>query len=449
MKQLKVRSYDDDLCPTAKIGAKVYHVKGAIENEIVNTKEYAVEGRHVYSQVTEVIKASEHRATPKCGLCDACGGCTLMHVDYGEQLSIKKRHIQKILSSVADPDIVKDCVGLSQFETRNKLHLVFGGKVGNVKLGFFNSATKKVVDVKNCVCHPDWYSRLYNILKKWADEHKLSVYDPTTSKGLLRFAATRVLDGGIMLTLVVTSEKLCENKDKTNACIDSLYLALKESFERVSLWLNLNKEHTNEVMSGRIEHLRGEKTLSATMLDTNIVLRPTSFFQVNTEVASRIYSDVLELSRKSGSSVMVDCFSGIGVTSLMFSKHFKKVISIEIVQSAVACAKDMARLNNVQNIEFICADANKVLPTLKIGAQSTFFVDPPRAGLGEKICRSILKFAPSQIVYLSCNPQTLKRDLEFLCGEGYTVDLVKPYDMFPNTKHIETLVCITRVKGQL
>lgn len=445
MRDLKVNHYDENLCPTAKIGAKIYHVKGAIENETVNTKEYAVDGKHVYSQVTEVIKASEHRITPKCDLCDACGSCTLMHVDYNEQLSVKKRHIQKILSSVVTPDIVEDTVGLSQFAGRNKLHLVFGGKVGNVRLGFFNSATKKVVDVKSCVCHPDWYQKLYTVLKTWADEDKLAPYDPKTSKGLVRFAAARVLDDNIMLTLVVTSEKLCENKDKTTACIDSLYSKLKDSFDSVSLWLNLNKERTNEVMSGRIEHLKGEKTLRATMLGTNIVLRPTSFFQVNTEIASRIYSDVLELSKKSGSCVMVDCFSGIGVTSLLFSKYFEKVISIEIVQSAVACAKDMARLNNVQNIEFICADANKVLPTLKIGAQSTFFVDPPRAGLGEKICRSILKFAPSQIVYLSCNPQTLKRDLEFLCGEKYKVELVRPYDMFPNTKHIETLVVLKRL----
>lgn len=445
MKNLKVRSYDDDLCPTAKIGAKIYHVRGAIENETVNTKEYAYDGRHVYSQVCAVAKPSIHRVEPRCSICDLCGGCTLMHIDYNEQLSIKKKHIQKTLSSVVDPDLVEETVGLSQFATRNKLHLVFGGKVGNIKLGFFNSASKKVVNVEACVCHPDWYPKLYRILKSWADEHKLSPYDPKLSKGLLRFAAVRVLDNSIMLTLVVTSEKLCENKDKTSACIDELYSKLTRCFDRVSLWINLNKERTNEVMTGRIEHLRGEKTLKATMLDTKIVLRPTSFFQVNTEIASRIYSDVLELSKRSGSRVMVDCFSGIGVTSLLFAKHFEKVISIEIVQSAVACAKDMARLNEAQNIEFICADANKVLPTLKIGAQSTFFVDPPRAGLGEKICRSILKFAPSQIVYLSCNPVTLKRDLEFLCGDKYKALLVRPYDMFPNTKHIETLVVLKRL----
>ncbi len=444
MKNLKVKSYDDDLCPTAKIGQKIYHVSGAVCGECVDTKEYAVDGRNVYSSVQRVVEPSVHRVEPACKICHLCGGCTLLHVDYPHQLEIKKAHIKRVLSGVVGEENIQDCIGISQFESRNKLHLVFGGKTGSVRIGFFNSVTKKVIDVKNCICHPAWYTGLYEALKTWANEYNLSVYDPKSAKGLLRFVAVRVLDNRIMLTLVVTSEKLCENKDRTNSCIDAIYQKLSDMFDGVSLWLNLNKERTNEVMSGRIEHLRGEKTLKVTMLDNSIVLRPTSFFQVNTEIASRIYSDVLELSKKSGSRVMVDCFSGIGVTSLLFSKHFEKVVSIEIVQSAVACAKDMAKQNNVNNIEFICADANKVLPTLKIGTQSTFFVDPPRAGLGEKICRSILKFAPSQIVYLSCNPQTLKRDLELLCGEKYKVEMVRPYDMFPNTKHIETLACLTR-----
>lgn len=443
MKDLKVKHYDDDLCPTARIGSRIYHVSGAIDGETVNTKEYATNGRNVYSSVCEVLSASPNRVLPECKLCNACGGCSLMHINYEKQLEIKKNYVKKTLSNVVDPLIVDDTVSIEQFSTRNKLHLVFGGKIGNVKLGFFNPATKRVVDVKNCICHPSWYLVVYDILNSWANEYKFSVYDPKTSKGLLRFAAIRVLDNRIMLTLVVTSEKLCENKDKTNACIDYLYQKLTEAFDSVSLWLNLNKERTNEVMSGRIVHLRGEKSLKATMLDNSIVLRPTSFFQVNEKMASRIYSDVLELAKRSGSRVMVDCFSGIGVTSLLFAKHFEKVLSVEIVQSAVACAKDMAKLNGTENIQFICADVNSVLPTLKIGSESTFFVDPPRAGLGEKICSSILKFAPSQIVYLSCNPETLKRDLEILCGK-YKVDLVRPYDMFPNTKHIETLVWLTR-----
>ena len=444
MKDLKVKAYDEELCPTARVGSKIYHVKGAIENETVDAKEYAVVKNHVYCETTLVKNASQSRVEPLCKVCNSCGGCTLMHIDYKEQLAIKKRYIQKILSPVVDPADVEDTVGLEQYESRNKLHLVFAGKIGNVKIGFFNSATKKVVDVKKCVCHPDWYEKLYKILKTWADTEKLSVYDPKTSKGLLRFAAVRVLENKLMLTVVATSERLGENKDKTSHCIDALYQSLLENFDCVSLWLCINKERTNEVLAGRMEHLRGEKTLRSQMLDANIVLRPTSFFQVNTEMASRIYMDVLSLSKRAGNRTVVDCFSGIGVTSLLFAKHFERVISVEIVQSAVACAKDMAKLNGTSNIEFLCADANKVLPTLNVGRESTFFVDPPRAGLGEKICRSILKFAPKQIVYLSCNPETLRRDLLLLCGDNYRVETVRPYDMFPNTKHVETLVCLCR-----
>jgi len=489
--ELTIDRLDDRFAGVAYIGKDRYAVEGGLPKEKVLAKVIKTEFGVRYAGIVKVLEPSPFRTEPACPVYRNCGGCALLHLRYEEELRQKTAFVRKKLaplrfSQVEDEEElrqktafvrkklaplrffqVEDCVASEKegFASRNKVHIAFSSLGKELCVGFFDQTTHRVVNVPACPMHGDWYIRLARILKDWVSKFDIEVYDPKTNKGHLRFAAARYLNGFMMLTVVTASQKL--------GALSELYNMLRISFPRLSLWKNINAEQTNEVMAGQLFHVAGDRRLSGEMMGLRYQLSPDSFFQVNEGIAEKVYQKVFGLLRESGIANVIDLYSGIGITSALLAKAGYRVTSIEIEPAAVQDAKALCAANGITGVTHLCGDVSELLPSLR-SRQGTkqsetpsttpsdpsdqispsspakseetvaFFVDPPRAGLGEEVCKELADFAPAMILYLSCNPASLAADLETLLSAGYQIESATPYDMFPHSRHLETLVCMTR-----
>ena len=232
--------------------------------------------------------------------------------------------------------------------------------------------------------------------------------------------------------------------------LPALHRALEESVGETSLWLNVNDRRDSAVFSRNFRHIAGPRGLEGEMLGVRFRLSPESFFQVNEGMAARLYTRIVDLARETGARQVLDAYSGIGITSLLFARGGMSVVSVEQVPAAAAEARRLAEENGLSaKIRALCGDCARVLPGLRLAGETLFFVDPPRRGLGESVCRTILRFGPKHMIYLSCGPEALARDLRTLTRGGYRVVSAQPWDLFPNTPHVETVVLLSRETNPL
>ena len=372
-----------------------------------------------------------------CSYFPKCGGCTCRNLSYARQLEQKTAYIQKLLA----PFGVKaaPCQGSAQDACRNKVHLAFTLADGAVRAGFFDSRTHRVVPVAKCPMPGEWYETLVTVVEAWAADCRIRPYEPRTGKGSLRFVAARYLGGKLMVTVVSQQPKL--------PGLDKLHAALEASFGPTVLWLNVNDRRDSAVFSRNFRHIAGPRKLRGSMLGVDFELSPDAFFQVNTQMAEKMYSRILQLAKDIGPQTVVDAYSGIGITSLLFARAGMQVTSVEQVPAAVEDAKAMAKYNKLEGtVRALCGDCAKVLPRLNTKGDTLFFVDPPRRGLGESVCRTILDFAPKYVLYLSCGPEALAEDIRRLQKGGYKLKLAEPYDLFPHTEHVEVVTLLSRVE---
>ncbi len=365
-----------------------------------------------------------------CPFFPQCGGCTCRDLPYDAQLKRKTAHLRRLLRPFGGQ--VAPCQGGPEDDCRNKVHLAFCRQQGAVRAGFFDSRTHRVVPVSRCPMHGDWYEKLVSAAESWANDCQILPYEPRTGKGSLRFLAARYLEGRLMVTVVSQTPRL--------PGLDRLHARLEAAFGPTSLWFDHNDRRDSAVFSGKLRHIAGPKKLRGSLLDVDFELSPDAFFQVNTEMAVRMYARILELAKQCAPETVVDAYSGIGITSLLFARAGMGVVSVEQIPSAVADARAMARRSGLE-VRALCGDCARVLPRLHLQGETLFFVDPPRRGLGEQVCRTLLDFAPRYVLYLSCGPEALARDLARLTAGGYRLLSAEPYDLFPHTEHVET-VCL-------
>ncbi len=430
---IEVDKLNIDLFGVTIINDKPRLVKNAIPFELIEAEEEYVNGIGKVYKPVKIIEPSEFRVTPLCDKFEQCGNCNLLHMQYERQLREKTIMLKKHLRNVCDV-YIDDCVASSNVEWRNKAHLVFSKKGKRTVVGFVNEESHKALEISECKMHGEWFSILAKILVKWAQSNALEPYIPEKHAGILRFAVARKIGDAIMLTIVSTTD--------ISGKMDDLYSALCDSFKGVSLYNNINNQKNSMVFSDKFVHVCGEEKLNGSLLGVKYSLSPNSFLQTNEGVTEKIYSRILDIINKSGSNTVIDLYSGIGITSILFAKSGKDVISIESVKAAVEDAKLLAERNGVAGkIKMYCGDCKEILPRIK-ARNSVFFVDPPRRGLGASVCNDIIRFSPKTLVYLSCNPETLASDLSLLTRKGYRISSVTPYDMFPNTRHVETLVVL-------
>lgn len=340
IEKIKIEKLDDDLSGVAFRGGKKYVVAKTLPDEEVLCEVKRKSGNAVICDVKEILEKSGKRVEPRCKYFDKCGGCNLLHTSHRNQLEIKTALIRRKFAALGF-SAVPEAVGFSEDGSRNKTHIVFGNSKGQITAGFFNADTHEVVDVEKCLLHGEWYETLRRILIDFIKKESVSIYNPRTRAGVLRFAVARKIGGAIMLTLVMTK--------RVDYDFSWLLKSLEKSFGEAAVYVNVNNEKTNAVFSDEFIHIAGKRTLSGEMLGIKFELSPNSFYQVNDEIAKTIYEKVLSEIKSGGGSRVVDLFSGIGITSALFAKNGFAVDSVEIVKSAVENAKTIAAKNGVSD----------------------------------------------------------------------------------------------------
>ncbi|MGD9901312.1 MAG: 23S rRNA (uracil(1939)-C(5))-methyltransferase RlmD [Spirochaetales bacterium] len=432
---LKIKELNEDGKGVGFLYGQKVIVPNTLENETVKATVTSSYYSETTAKVDEVLEANAHRVLPKCPYIEICGGCNLQHIDYAEQLNFKKQIVKTALKEFSNIK-VEDTVGVYYpYEYRNKIHFAIAKKAGKVIVGFFEEGSKQIVDIPNCSLYDTWAQKLYAILKEYLKISKIEPYDIDEQKGLLRYVTARYLDNQIIVTMVTTKKLLPESK--------TLYELLKKEFKKISLYLNVNTRTDSFVYGEEFIHLYGEQALVAKIMGVEVELFPTSFLQINTPMMTKIYKKVIELAGVSKNSVILDLFSGIGITSVLFASLGAQVISVELEKSAVIEARRLIKKNGFMGqVKALEGDCNKIvkelMKELPAEKEKIIFVDPPRKGL-EKTASVLASSGAQKIIYLSCNPFSLSEDLKTLT-KNYKIKTIIPYDMFPQTKHVETLL---------
>lgn len=399
-----------------------------------------VKGSVAYGDVVKLTTASPKRVDAACKYFGVCGGCSLMHMKYAEQLAFKRQKVQTNLKKLGNIscDVVPCVASPHKLSYRNKLSLPVGGKVGCVKIGMYRKGTHDIVDMDNCLLGGLWSKTLVELFRQFMNANEIAPYDERNFSGEVRHLVARYVDNQLLVTIVFNGA--CK-RDLTE-----FFDTLCKNFDKVGLFVNENSGKNNVILGKVTKHVAGLRCIVGKHMNTEFHLRPDSFFQVNDEVKNMIYSQVKQALDVSDIDVLVDCFSGVGVLTNVMSSTNYDTYGIEIVPSAVRDANEMSMLNGSPRVKNLLGDVNVVLPEIvsaNKGKRIAVLVDPPRKGLGEGICNTICDSGADNVAYISCDSATLARDLSFL-AKCYDIQSVTPYDMFPSTDQVETVVLLQR-----
>ncbi len=411
-----------------------------VVGETARVKVNHVKRNVAYADVAELLKSSDKRAEPRCKYFGVCGGCVLMHMKYGEQLAFKQHKVSENLRKIGKCNAeVAPCVASPHILAyRNKLSLPVSGKTGDVKIGMYRKGTHEVVDLDNCLLGGLWSKQLVELFRAYMNREKIAPYNERNFSGEVRHLVARYVDGQLLVTVVSNGEFKHD--------LTKFYDMLQKNFDKVGLFLNINTAHNNVICGKETCHIAGLRYIEGTQLSTKFRLQPDSFFQVNDEVKNLIYKHVRGALDTSSTEVLVELFSGVGLLTNVLCSDKYETFAVEIVPAAVHDAEQMAQMNNSPRLTNICGDANIELPKLAerfADKRKTLVVDPPRKGLGEGICNTVCQANFDNIAYVSCDSATLARDIALL-SPCYEVKSVTPYDMFPNTDQVETVVLLGR-----
>ena len=420
-------------------------VEGALKGETVKVIIVKVNKNFAFGKLIDIIVRSEDRVEPKCEIYKRCGGCQLQHLSYEGQLQFKKERVVDCLERIGKLSgvIVKDTIGMtgSELRYRNKVQLPIGEKNGDALIGFYAQRSHEIIDMKTCIIQDQVADQALELLRQWISEFNISIYNEENGTGILRHLMVRTgfKTGEVMLVLVTNEEYVPHIKEYMELMQENIK-GLK------SLVQNINNKDTNVVLGGKCITLWGDDTITDYIGTFKFKISALSFFQINPVQTEILYNKVLEFASLTGEEIVFDAYCGTGTISLFLSQNSKKVYGVEVVQEAIDNALENATDNNIKNVEFIVGESEKVIPELIASnvIADVVVVDPPRKGCEKILLEEIAKMGPKIIVYVSCDPGTLARDLGILQELGYLVDDVQPVDMFPNTAHVETVVRIIK-----
>ncbi len=402
-----------------------------------------------YARLVKLLKPSAFRVEPRCPIAARCGGCQLMHVDYSKQLEYKENKVRSCLTRIGGfTEIPMEPVcGMEEpYYYRNKSQYPVGrNKDGSIAIGFYAGRTHTIIDTPRCFIGAKVNEEIIAILRSFIEQYKLEPYNEELHKGLIRHILTRVgyLSGEIMVCIVINGKELPHK--------EALVERLRKITGMKSICLNVNKEKTNIILGNEIISLWGEPYITDSIGDIKYQISPLSFYQVNPVQTKKLYDIALDYAELHGEETVWDIYCGIGTISLFLAQKAKKVYGVEIVPQAIEDAKRNALINNITNTEFFVGAAEEVLPAKykeeKIYAD-VIVVDPPRKGCDQSLLDTILSMSPKRIVYVSCDPATLARDLKYLCAKDYELKRVRAVDQFGHSTHVETVVLLSRVENK-
>ncbi|MBU1144392.1 MAG: 23S rRNA (uracil(1939)-C(5))-methyltransferase RlmD [Firmicutes bacterium] len=395
-----------------------------------------------FGKVEKFIKTSDDRVKAKCSKFNECGGCQLQHIPYLQQVELKTNLVKEYLEQYSlDSSVCLPCIGMKDpFFYRNKSQMVISDKNKKVMSGFYEENTHSIINIDQCVIQVDTANTIIKTCKNIMQQHKIHPYDEDKKTGLIRHILVRASSSTKqILVVIVTAQEMFPGRN-------NFIKALREAHPEITTIVqNVNSRATSVVLGDFERILYGKGTILDIILGKTFILSSRTFYQVNTKQTELLYKKALELVKPTLDDVVLDAYSGVGTIGIIFSDHVKKVLAVEISKEAVKNSIQNAKLNKAYNVRFNQDDAPVYLSKLAYEKTSidTIIVDPPRLGLNQAFLDSVKIIKPKKFLYISCDPETLARDLKILVGFGYSLRQVQPIDMFPQTNHVESITLLS------
>lgn len=439
----KVEKYNNDLKGVISYNNKEY----AIDNLIVGEEvELDISKDQSRVNLKKVLKESSNRVKPECGIYNKCGGCSLLHIKYQEQLNIKTAFVENLFFETFNKYYkVNDCLGMKEpWHYRNKNQIVFknvkGGK-SRIASGFYEVSSHNLVEFETCKVQDELSDKIVGIIKELMIKMRYNAFDEDRGTGLIRHVLIKrsASTKEVMVVIVTGSEIFpgCQNfvKALTSRCKDI-----------TTIIQNVNNRKTSAVLGDKEKVLYGKGFITDILLGKKFKISAKSFYQINSSQCEVLYTKALELANLSKTDILFDAYSGVGTIGLIASDKVNKVISVELVKDAVSDAIQNAKMNNIKNVHFFCDDASNFMKNMAVKKEKVdvLIMDPPRKGSDERFLNAAIKLSPKKIVYISCDPRTQVIDLKHLLSNGYQITAIQPVDMFPHTSHIETVTLLQR-----
>ncbi|MDO7977621.1 23S rRNA (uracil(1939)-C(5))-methyltransferase RlmD [Oceanotoga teriensis] len=428
----------------AKYDNEVYLIENALPGELIEIEVYNKKKSVNFSKVTKIIEPSKDRVKSVCPHFNKCGGCDLLNYRYEKQIEQKENILKEQLRRIGHLNIETEKFekSFNNLNYRNKMEFTFSkDENNNIVLGLNEKKSHKIINIEKCYIAPDYFNTIRNTVKEVVKELDIPIYDPKKRKGVLKHLVIKKSSktNKLMIIIVTHTETLPKSRELKHLLLQKL------NFDSLIHVMNSSDKVT---LRGPYKTLFGEGILKENFDEFEYQIPPTSFFQINYDITEKILQYILEYIKTKNTSkdTLLDLYCGVGLFSLFYSPLFKHVTGVEYSKNSIKAAKSNLNINSIKNINFIAEDSLQYI-NQSIEKQKTFdyiIIDPPRSGLGIKAAEKISKITKKTLIYISCDPSTLSRDLNILSQNGFKVDSIKGFDMFPNTHHIETCVLLSR-----
>ena len=448
---IKNQIYEATVTDYTAEGQGIAHVEGcavflpnAVAGERVRLRIEHPRKTWAAGKIVEILEKSPHRVNRECPVAKLCGGCDFWHMDYEEETRLKAERVKTCLNRLGGENLteVPILAAPTCYGYRNKAQYPVSSKKGRAYAGFFRAGTHDVVENQRCLILPEQTDNVKDTVMDYVNQYRVPAYDETTHTGLLRHIYVRrgAVSGQILVCLVCNGEKLPK--------VDALIARLEKIPGFTTLVLSVNTKKGNAVLGDKFITLCGPGYIEDTLCGLNFRLSPRSFYQVNHHQAQRLYEAAISQAEITKNDTVLDLYCGVGTITLAMAGAAGKVIGVEVIPQAVEDARDNAKRNGIENAEFFCGDAGAAALELeKNGVKpDVVVVDPPRKGLNADTIEALHRMAPRRIVYVSCDPATLARDVALLKDQGYTLASATAADLFPRCSHVESIVCLRREK---
>ena len=440
-----ITDYTSEGQGVARIEGCAVFIPNAIAGERVKVRIEVAKKNWASGKMVEILERSPHRINRECPVAKLCGGCDFWHMDYAEESRLKAERVKNCLNRMGGESL--ESVPILAAPTchgyRNKAQYPVSVKKGKAIAGFFKAGTHEVIENKRCLILPEESDRVKDIVMDYVNQYRVMPYDEVNHKGLLRHIYVRrgAVSGQVLVCLVINGRKI----PKPEVLIERL----KAVPGFTTLVLSLNTKKGNAILGDEFVTLYGPGYIEDTLCGLTFRLSPRSFYQVNHHQAQRLYEAAISQAEITKDDTVLDLYCGVGTITLCMAKAAGKVIGVEVVEQAVEDARDNAKRNGIENAEFFCGDAGQAALDLEAKGikADVVVVDPPRKGLNADTIEALHRFAPRRIVYVSCDPATLARDVALLKERGYALKNAIAADLFPRCSHVESIVCLVRGSG--
>lgn len=444
--QLEITDLTPEGFGVGRYDGKVIFVSDTAAGDVIEALVLKELKSHSFAKVLKILTPSPDRTASDCEISGKCGGCVYRHITYEAELKLKRKTVESAFSRIGGLEITVNETVFGESESyRNKVQYpVAPDENGNCRFGYYARRSHRIVEHSHCPLQNEIFTEIADFSCKKANELRIPPYDETNGNGMLRHIVMRKNRRGDIL--------LCFVSAKNSGKIKALAEAVNERFgEVIGIHLNINKKRDNVIFGEETIRLTGAEALTDTLCGKTFELSPRAFYQVNAEMAEKLYSKAKELAKpKKSGSIILDLYCGAGTIGICTAGENDSLCGVEIIEPAVENAKKNALRNGrtEENTLFVCGDASLGVKECrkKFGNPETIILDPPRKGLEQKVIETVVTAAPERIVYISCDPATLARDCAVFAKLGYTASEATPFDLFPRTGHVETVVCLSRQK---